>query len=143
MPPKVVPGAKAKLTRSGKAIPPASAPPEIKAVIAAGNRIAKKPYKWGGGHARLHDRGYDCSGSVSFTLRKAGLMSYSLPSGPFMRWGRRGRGRWITIRSNPGHMYMVVAGLRFDTSAHKAGGSRWTKQRRSALGFVARHPAGF
>jgi hypothetical protein len=143
MPPKVVPGDQAKLTPNGKAIPPASAPPEVKAVIAAGNRISHKPYKWGGGHARLNDTGYDCSGSVSYALRKAGLMSYSLASGPFMSWGSRGRGQWITLRTNPGHIYMIVAGLRFDTSAAKVGGSRWTAVKRSARGFVARHPAGF
>ena len=143
LPPKVVPGAKAKLTANGKAIPPAGAPAQVKAVIAAGNRIAHKPYKWGGGHARLNDSGYDCSGSVSYALRRAGLMSYSLPSGPFMSWGQRGPGRWITLRTNPGHIYMVVAGLRFDTSARSASGSRWTAVPRSARGFVARHPAGF
>lgn len=142
-PKRMVLGAKAKLARNGVAIPPASAPAEVKRVIAAGNRIARKPYKWGGGHARLHDSGYDCSGSISYALRKAGLLSYSLASGPFMTWGKRGRGKWITIRTNPGHAYMVVAGLRFDTSARKAGGSRWTAAKRSARGFVARHPAGF
>jgi cell wall-associated NlpC family hydrolase len=142
MPPKVVPGATAKLTANGKAIPPASAPPQVKAVIAAGNRISHKPYKWGGGHARLNDSGYDCSGSVSYALRGGKLMSYSLPSGPFMSWGERGRGQWITIRTNPGHIYMVVAGLRFDTSARSTTGSRWTTAKRSARGFVARHPAG-
>jgi len=143
LPPEVVPGEKAKLLPNGVAVPPASAPPEVKAVIAAGNRIARKPYKWGGGHARLNDTGYDCSGSVSYALRKAGLLSYSLASGPFMRWGARGRGKWITIRTNPGHAYMIVAGLRFDTSARKATGSRWTATKRSARGFVARHPVGF
>jgi hypothetical protein len=143
LPPSEVPGATASLTPGGKAIPPAAAPAEVKAVILAGNKIAHKPYKWGGGHARLVDSGYDCSGSVSYALRRAGLLSYSLASGPFMTWGQRGRGKWITIRTNPGHAYMIVAGLRFDTSAHGVRGSRWTAAKRSPRGFVARHPVGF
>ena len=138
------PGEKARLRPGGLAIAPASAPPEIKAVIAAGNKIAKKPYKYGGGHARLNDSGYDCSGSMSYALRKAGLMSSSLDSSGFMRFGEPGRGRWITIRANRGHSYMMVAGLRFDTSGARArGGSRWTTKMRSARGYRGRHPEGF
>jgi hypothetical protein len=136
------PGAKARLTSSGLAIPPADAPEAVKSAIRAGNRIAKKPYKWGGGHARLYDSGYDCSGSVSFALRKAKLMTSSLASTGFMSWGRRGRGDWITVRANAGHAYMVIAGLRFDTSSSKRTGTRWSTQMRSARGFVATHPAG-
>jgi cell wall-associated NlpC family hydrolase len=142
-PKRMVMGAKAKLAQDGMAIPPAGAPLAVKRVIAAGNRIARKPYKWGGGHGRLNDSGYDCSGSISYALRRAGLMRSSLNSSGFMSWGSRGRGRWITIRTNPGHAYMVVAGLRFDTSARSASGSRWTVAKRSPRGFVARHPAGF
>ena len=137
------PGAKAKLTSTGLAIPPAGAPPKVQAVIRAGNKIAKTPYKWGGGHALLEDSGYDCSGSVSYALRKARLMSASLASTGFMSWGRRGPGRWITIRANAGHAYMIVAGLRFDTSASKATGTRWSAQMRSPRGYVATHPPGF
>jgi hypothetical protein len=139
---RTTPGAKARVTASGLAIPPASAPAKVKAVIRAGNRIAKKPYKWGGGHALLRDSGYDCSGSISFALRSARLMTASLASTGFMSWGRRGRGDWITIRANAGHAYMVVAGVRFDTSARKASGSRWTARMRSARGYVATHPPG-
>lgn len=134
------PGSKARLTRRGLAIPPADAPPKVKRAIRAGNRIAKKPYKWGGGHGRLHDSGYDCSGSISFALQKARLMRGSLASTGFMSWGRRGRGKWITIYSNPGHAYMVIAGLRFDTSARKQTGSRWTREMRSRRGYRATHP---
>ena len=141
--PDTVPGAKAKLTRKGVAIPPASAPEAVKAAIRAGNRIARKPYKWGGGHGRLFDSGYDCSGSVSFALRRAKLLTASMASTGFMRWGSRGRGDWITIYSNPSHAYMVIAGLRFDTSARKRTGTRWTKTMRSARGFRATHPRGF
>jgi len=136
------PGAKAKLTSTGLAIPPTEAPAKVRAAIRAGNRIAKKPYKWGGGHALLNDSGYDCSGSVSYALRGGKLMTSSMASTGFMSWGRRGLGRWITIRANGGHVYMLIAGLRFDTSARGIGGSRWTAQMRSARGFVATHPAG-
>ena len=136
------PGAKARLTRTGLAIPPADAPAKVRAVIRAGNEIARTPYKWGGGHGLLEDSGYDCSGSISFALRKARLMTASLASGGFMGWGRRGRGRWITIRANGGHAYMVVAGLRFDTSARKVSGNRWSAQMRSPRGYVATHPPG-
>lgn len=137
------PGSKATLTRNGLAIPPAEAPAKVKAAIRAGNRIAKKPYKWGGGHARLVDTGYDCSGSVSFALRGGRLMTSAMASTGFMSWGRRGPGRWITVRAHGGHVYMVIAGLRFDTSARKQTGSRWTAKMRSPRGFVATHPAGF
>lgn len=137
------PGSRARLTRKGLAIPPADAPPKVKKVIRAGNRIAKKPYKWGGGHGRLYDSGYDCSGSISFALQKAKLMRGSLASTGFMSWGRRGRGRWITIYANPGHAYMVVAGLRFDTSARSQTGSRWSREMRSRRGYRATHPPRF
>jgi hypothetical protein len=139
---QTAPGSKARVTSSGLAIPPANAPAKVQAVIRAGNKIAKKPYKWGGGHALLEDSGYDCSGSVSYTLRKARLMTASLASTGFMSWGRRGRGDWITIRANSGHAYMVVAGLRFDTSASKRTGTRWSAQMRSPRGYVATHPPG-
>jgi hypothetical protein len=141
--PLTVPGAKAALSASGLAIAPASAPRQIKDVIAAGNRIAKKPYKWGGGHGRWRDNGYDCSGSVSYALHAAALLPTSLDSSGFMRWGERGRGSWITIRANPGHVYMIVAGLRFDTSARGVGGSRWTERMRPPRGFRGTHPTGF
>jgi hypothetical protein len=136
------PGSKARLTSTGVAIPPVDAPAKVQAVIRAGNEIARTPYKWGGGHGLLQDSGYDCSGSVSYALRKAGLMTASLASGGFMGWGRRGPGRWITIRANAGHAYMVVAGLRFDTSARKVSGNRWSAQMRSPRGYVATHPPG-
>jgi peptidoglycan hydrolase-like protein with peptidoglycan-binding domain len=136
------PGSEATLTASGLAVPPADAPQEVKDIIRAGNRIARKPYKYGGGHGRWRDSGYDCSGSISYALHAAGLLDAPLASVGFMRWGERGRGEWVTIRANAGHAYMVVAGLRFDTSARKRGGSRWTEQMRSARGYRGRHPEG-
>ena len=140
--PTEAPTSKATLGEDGLAIPPADAPPEIKAVIEAGNEIAKKPYKYGGGHAKQRDSGYDCSGSISYALRGGGLMKGAMASGGFTRFGAPGRGQWITIRANSGHAYMMVAGLRFDTSALKRSGNRWTTKMRSARGYRGRHPEG-
>lgn len=137
------PAQRARLARDGLAVAPASAPAEVVAVIRAANRIAHKPYRYGGGHGSWRDNGYDCSGSISFALHAAGLLRRPLASGPFMHWGARGRGRWISIRANLGHAYMIVAGLRFDTSARKRGGSRWTKAPRSVRGYRVTHPVGF
>jgi peptidoglycan hydrolase-like protein with peptidoglycan-binding domain len=134
---------KGYIDSNGLAVAPSSAPDEVKAIIDAGNRIATKPYKYGGGHGRWNDSGYDCSGSVSYVLHAAGLLGRPLDSSGFMSWGERGRGTWITIRTNPGHAYMIVAGLRFDTSARARTGSRWSEQMRSASGFRGRHPEGF
>src|SRR5688500_15036018 len=98
------------------AVAPQGAPEEIVKAIAAANKITRKPYKWGGGHGRWWDSGYDCSGSVSYVLYKAGLLDASRDSTGFMSYGKRKRGRWITIYANGGHAYMEIAGLRFDTS---------------------------
>jgi peptidoglycan hydrolase-like protein with peptidoglycan-binding domain len=111
-------------------------------IIAAANRIATKPYKYGGGHGRYHDTGYDCSGSISFALHFAGLLRTPLDSSGFMSYGAPGRGRHVTIYANAGHAFMVVNGRRFDTSAIGETGSRWTNTPRSTSGYVARHPRG-
>jgi Putative peptidoglycan binding domain len=140
--PTTAPTEKGYIDSSGMAVAPASAPDEVRAIIAAGNAIAKKPYKYGGGHSRWNDSGYDCSGSVSYVLHAAGLLNRALDSTGFMSWGERGRGTWVTVRSNPSHAYMIVAGLRFDTSALRQTGNRWTEQMRSASGYRGRHPAG-
>jgi peptidoglycan hydrolase-like protein with peptidoglycan-binding domain len=115
----------------------------IARVIRAANRIQSKPYKYGGDHGRWNDSGYDCSGSVSYALHGGGLLSSALTSSGFMRWGAPGRGRRITIYASPSHVYMVVDGRRFDTSALSGGGTRWTSAMRSSAGFVARHPPGY
>ena len=141
-PEKVVPGASGSVTEDGFAVPPASAPQVVKDVIAAGNVIAKTPYKWGGGHGRWDDTGYDCSGSVSYALHDAGLLDSPLVSGDLAHWGERGPGRWITIYANADHVYMVVAGMRFDTSARSRSGSRWTMEERSSADFSVTHPDG-
>jgi peptidoglycan hydrolase-like protein with peptidoglycan-binding domain len=131
------PVGRAKLLTDGTAVAPSDAPQAVKDIIAAGNEIAKKPYVYGGGHGKWIDRGYDCSGSVSYALYRAGLLDRSMPSGDFMSWGRKGPGQWVTIYANGGHMYMVVAGLRFDTSG--ADPSRWQTDMRSSSGFTVRH----
>jgi len=126
----------------GLAVAPASAPDDVRAIVEAGNEIATKPYKYGGGHGRWSDTGYDCSGSVSYVLHAAGLLDEALDSSGFMSWGGRGRGTWVTVRANAGHAYLIVAGLRFDTSARRRTGTRWSEQMRSAHGFRGRHPDG-
>ncbi len=128
---------------NGVALPPLEAPWQVLRIIEAGNVIARSPYKWGGGHGKWVDTGYDCSGSVSFALAAAGFLDGPLASGPLMKWGEPGPGKWITIYSSPGHVYMEVAGLRFDTSGAGRTGSRWQNDLRGKrAGFVARHPSG-
>jgi cell wall-associated NlpC family hydrolase len=133
---------KARALGNGVAVPPLEAPEEVKQIIEAGNIIARTPYLWGGGHGKWLDTGYDCSGSVSFALAAAGLLNGPMASGPLMSWGEPGPGKWVTIYANNGHVYMYVAGVRFDTSNSRVTGSRWSNTARSNAGFVARHPAG-
>jgi peptidoglycan hydrolase-like protein with peptidoglycan-binding domain len=111
-------------------------------VVRAANRIQSKPYKYGGGHGRWNDSGYDCSGSVSYALHGGGLLSSALTSSGFMRWGAPGKGRRITIYASPGHVYMVIDGRRFDTTGRSESGSRWQASDRSSAGYVVRHPPG-
>ncbi len=135
----------ARLLDSGIVIPPASAPPRIKAVIAAANKISRKPYIFGGGHGRWWDRGYDCSGAVSYALRGGKFVESPLPSTMYEKWALAGEGRWITVYTNPGHAYAVIAGIRWDTSGDSDGetGPRWHEDLRDNVGFIARHPAGY
>ena len=132
----------ADVLENGIALPPLQSPQEVRQIIEAGNAIARTPYKWGGGHGRWLDTGYDCSGSVSFALASAGLLGGPLDSGRLMSWGSPGPGRWITVWSSPGHVFLIVAGVRFDTSNSRVTGSRWGNTMRSTAGFVARHPQG-
>ena len=122
---------------------PPGAPAAVAQVIVAGNAIATLPYVYGGGHASFHADGYDCSGSVSYALAAAGLVSSPMVSGAFENWGDAGPGRWITIYANAGHVWMDVAGWRFDTVALAAGGTRWSRGGGEFSGFVVRHPPGF
>jgi hypothetical protein len=134
----------AQISRDGRtAIPPAAAPQEVKDAVYAANRITTKPYRYGGGHRRFNDTGYDCSGSVSYALRGGGLVKQPLHSTAFMSWGKAGRGQWITVYTNSGHAYVIIAGLRFDTSGPGERGPRWRKSARSSRSYQARHPDGF
>jgi hypothetical protein len=139
---RFVPGQTA-LLRGGIAYPPRSVPERVKAAIRAGNRLQGKPYKWGGGHARLDDSGYDCSGTVSYVLRAAGLMKGAMPSQGFLDYGKPGPGKWITIYVRRGHVFMTIAGLRLDTGGSgNRTGPRWKPQGRKVAGHVVRHPPG-
>jgi peptidoglycan hydrolase CwlO-like protein len=126
----------------GMVQPPPGAPPAVAQVIAAGNAIATLPYVWGGGHGSFQASGYDCSGSVSYALAAAGLLSSPLDSTGFESWGDPGPGRWITVYANAGHAWMTVAGWRFDTVALASGGTRWSQGGGEFSGFVVRHPPG-
>lgn len=131
--------------RNGVAYAPSNAPDRVKSAIWAVNTIRRKPYVWGGGHGSFNDRGYDCSGTVSFALHHAGLLGSPLPSNDLMRYGERGRGRWFTVYSRRGHTFAVIAGLRLDTTDFRYGsdvGPRWHNDFRNTRGFVATHPVG-
>lgn len=135
---------KTALLREGIAYAPRRAPKAVKRAIAAGNRLQGMPYKWGGGHARHQDSGYDCSGAVSYVLREAGLMKGSLHSKAFFKYGKKGEGDWITIYIRDGHVFMTVAGLRLDTGGRWAStGPLWKPETRGVKGHVMRHPKGY
>jgi cell wall-associated NlpC family hydrolase len=141
-----VSGRTAMIRRNGLAAIPKGAPARVRAIISAANKIIGKPYKWGGGHGRLFDSGYDCSGSVSYALIRAGLLGYPMVSGSLAHWGARGKGKYVTIYANKGHVYMEVAGLRLDTSSvgDRGGksGVRWRPPIGKRFGFAVRHVSG-
>ena len=144
----IVVGSVAKI-KHGIAYAPSYAPPAVQAAIWAGNLIRTKPYIFGGGHQAFASRGYDCSGAVSFVLHAAGLIKTPMDSSDFMNWGLRGLGQWITVYTNPGHAFIQIAGIRFDTSAEAdpnpapGTGPRWRPLFAHPSGFMARHPAGY
>jgi hypothetical protein len=132
----------------GVAYAPSYAPIQVQKAIWAGNQIRTKPYAVGGGHGKWNDSAYDCSGSVSYVLHAAGLLKTSEDSGEMESWGQHGAGEWITVYTNPGHAFVEIAGIRFDTSAEQdpnppsGTGPRWRPVMTSTDGFMARHPAG-
>ena len=144
--PRFKPAKKAKIV-NGLAVPPKGAPKRVVRVIKAANKIARHPYRYGGGHQSFEDDGYDCSGSVSFALRGGKFVKSPLDSSGYLDWGMPGKGKWITVYTNPGHVWLKVAGLRFDTGyrdsygkqrgAAPGSGPRWGKPR-STKGFTAR-----
>ncbi|HEY8961170.1 MAG TPA: NlpC/P60 family protein [Luteolibacter sp.] len=134
---------KTAMLRDGLAYAPKSAPKAVKRAIEAGNRLQGKPYKWGGGHARPNDWGYDCSGTVSYVLREAGLLDGCLPSSGYFKYGKKGEGKWITLYIRKGHVFMTVAGLRLDTGGPGGEtGPKWKPETRTVRDTVVRHPAG-
>lgn len=141
-----VAGRTAMIRRNGLAAIPTGAPAAVRAILSAANQIIGKPYKWGGGHGRLFDSGYDCSGSVSFALIRAGLLGYPMVSGSLAHWGAKGAGNYVSIYANAGHVYMEVAGLRLDTSSvgdpGGKSGVRWRPPIGKRFGFAVRHVAG-
>jgi hypothetical protein len=156
LPRLTVPGVTAQLMPNGLAAAPADAPPAVQNAIWAANELQTFPYRYGGGHRRFTDKGYDCSGTVSYALHFAGLLDSPLDSSSFMRWGMRGKGQWFTVYTNPGHAFLIVAGLRLDTSAAGVSaayakkipsaddsGPRWRPTLRATRGFRARHPLGW
>src|SRR5213083_450639 len=142
------PPGRAKLRKDGTAVAPADAPPAIQAAINAGNAIHTYPYHWGGGHRTFYDTGYDCSGAVSYVLHAAGLLASPMTSGGLASsWGAPGKGRWITVYGNASHAYMIVAGLRFDTSSggdrwNQGSGPRWRKKKRRPVGYTQKYYPG-
>jgi cell wall-associated NlpC family hydrolase len=132
----------AKALPNGVAVPPLEAPTAVREIIQAGDQIARTPYIWGGGHGKWLDHGYDCSGSVSYVLASAGLLDHSMVAAEFMRWGEPGPGKWVTIYASSGHVFMRVAGIRFDTVARAQTGSRWVNEWTDTSRYVARHPPG-
>ncbi|MEO8351000.1 MAG: peptidoglycan endopeptidase [Chthoniobacteraceae bacterium] len=139
---RYVPGKTATIS-GGYAVAPRSAPRSVQAAIAAGNQIVGLPYRYGGGHGRGIDSAYDCSGAVSFVLREAGLLADSMPSRGFRNYGQSGEGRWISVYARKDHVFLVIAGLRFDTGYTRGPkGPQWTTRDRPAPGSVVRHPRG-
>ncbi|PZR75244.1 MAG: hypothetical protein DLM52_08040 [Chthoniobacterales bacterium] len=141
----MIAGGRAAL-RNGVAYAPARAPANVQNAIWAVNTLRRKPYRWGGGHGSFYDGGYDCSGTVSFALHSAGLLTTPMPSSDFLLYGERGRGRWITVYSRRGHTFAIIAGLRLDTTDLRYGGDvgpRWYLESRDTSGFAARHPTGW
>ena len=145
-------GPRAQLLSSGQAEAPAAAPPAVQGIIAAGNQIAGRPYLVGGGHGLPLDAvapAYDCSSSVEHLLYGGGLLpaGYDAASGALESFGLPGAGRWVTIYASAEHVFLYVAGLRWDT--HDAAGPGdggtgigWHPLVREAAGFVVRHPVG-
>lgn len=143
---QTVPGTVAQLLPSGRAAAPADAPYAVKLIIWTANRLIGLPYRYGGGHASFADNSYDCSGAVSYALHAADAILYPEDSTLLEQWGRRGPGQWVTVYANGGHAWMIVAGLRLDTSPvgdpQGLDGPRWRPPQRPVDGFRVRHPLG-
>jgi len=135
-------GSRPVLKRSRAGRRGSGVPGAVWRAIRAGNRIAHRPYRYGGGHGSFSDSAYDCSGSVSYVLHGAGRLSRPLSSSGLVHWGAPGRGRWITVYAHPGHTFVVIRGRRYDTTGRSRTGSRWQPDMRSTAGYTVRHPPG-
>jgi hypothetical protein len=144
---QTVPGLAAQILPDGYAAAPAAAPAAVQQAIWAGNQLIGLPYIYGGGHAGFIAPGYDCSGTVSYALNAAGLLSAPLDSSDFETWGLAGQGAWITVYTNPSHAFLEIAGIRLDTSAagdpSGLSGPRWRPLLSSSTGYLARYPEGY
>ena len=142
---QMVYGETAILREDRKAFVPKKVPRAVHRAVQAGNQLQYKPYHYGGGHARVDDRGYDCSGTVSYVLIKAGLLKSPMTSKGFKKYGKPGAGRWITVWASNDHSFITVCGLRLDTGWSREGderGPRWKTRTRPTKGYVVRHPPG-
>jgi hypothetical protein len=132
------------MLRGRQAVAPKKAPAVVHRAVMAGNRLQSKPYRYGGGHRRVEDSGYDCSGTVSYVLINAGLLDSPMTSEGFKRYGERGPGKWISVYARDGHTFMTIGGLRLDTGwGSNRSGPRWLTSNRPARGYTVRHPRGF
>jgi hypothetical protein len=148
----LAPGARAQLLSNGLAAAPLQAPASVKEIIAAGNQIVGKPYVYGGAHGLPLSEiasAYDCSSSVEHLLYGARLVPVTdtVASSQLESFGLPGPGRWVTLYASADHVFMYVAGLRWDThdAAGPGDGSAgigWHPLIRSSAGFLARHPVG-
>ena len=137
-----VPGDRAVL-KGRVAYAPRNAPRNVQVAIWATNTITRLPYVWGGGHGTFYDRGYDCSGTISFFLHHGGMLDQPTPSKALQTYGECGPGKWVTIYARAGHVFAEICGLRLDTTGmREEEGPRWRGESRSVTGFVARHPVG-
>ena len=127
------------LGKDGRAVASAEAPEIVKKAVTAGNKLIGKPYKYGGGHGKFDDTGYDCSGATSFFLREIGAMKGVRSSSGFFAFGEKGKGRYLTVWVRKGHVFVTVAGMRFDTQGETGtGGPKWSKKERDKKKFQAR-----
>jgi hypothetical protein len=146
------PGPRARLLPNGQAAAPVDAPAAVKQIIASGNQIAGKPYVYGAAHGTPLSEvapAYDCSSSVEHLLYGARLLPVTdgEASSGLESFGAPGPGRWVTLYASSDHVFMYVAGLRWDTHdaagpGDGSGGIGWHPLVRSSAGFVARHPEG-
>ena len=136
-------GKTAYIGPDGKAQAPPNAPRRVKHMIDAANSLTGKPYIYGGGHRSFSDRGYDCSGAVSYVLHAGGKLDKPITSNEFFDYGKKGYGKWVTVYVRKGHVFLTIAGLRFDTGGtYNSSGPRWKPERRGAKGYYVRHPRG-